>query len=217
MLTTLLFLLPPGRLKNRLLRMAGHDVHPTALIGYCFVRGVERFELAEGVRIGHGNVFRGIKLVRMGRGAMIHQFNWITGDSGFRPEQQDPEYGRKLLMATHAHIYSRHYVDCGGGIIMEENTWFTGVRSSIFTHSIDPETGTMLFKPVRVREGAMIAMCSTVLPGTTFGLGTFLAAGAVTKPNQTLDDRALYGGSPAKFVAPYKISETIRDWNRYAG
>ncbi|CAM3604249.1 acyltransferase [Smaragdicoccus niigatensis] len=215
MLTTLIFLLPPGRLKNRLLCRLGHDIHPLAHVGICLVRGVRRFELAEGVKIGHGNVFRGLLLVRIGLGGLIHQFNWISGDSGANKDLTELPNARSLIMARNSHIYSRHYIDCGGGIEMGEDTYITGVRSTFMSHGYEPTSGLIVLSPTRLEAKSMIALCSTILHGTVVGAGTFIAAGAVTKPNQQLEPHSLYGGSPAKRISDYEINEITYDINRY--
>src|SRR5690348_6838428 len=108
LLTTLAFLLPFKAMKVRVLNLLGHDIHPTVLIGLCLVRHVRRFELAEGVKIGHFNRFIGLELVRMGRGSRIIYSNQVM--SGFTPEpdqERGPHYGT-LWMGENAHIVTSH-------------------------------------------------------------------------------------------------------------
>ena len=174
---------------------------------------VKRFELAPGVRIGHGNVFRGLTLVRLGRGATIRRFNWITGDSGRLHE--NPEQHMQLQMGAHSHILSRHFLDCGGGVIMDDDVWITGIHTTIFSHGVDPVNGGIMLEPVRIERGAMVAMRSTILPGTTVGTGSFIAAGSVTWSKQVLAEGCLYGGSPARRLSPIQISDWCYQHNRY--
>ena len=84
-LTTLVFLLPPSKLKNRLLRRLGHVVPDTAVVGINLVRRVDRFELGEGALIHHFNMFRDLRLVKLGVGCRIMLFNQVVGDSGYEP------------------------------------------------------------------------------------------------------------------------------------
>lgn len=215
LLTTLFFLLPSGSLKIRLLRLVGHDIHPQVRIGVCLVHKVDHFVLAEGANIGQFNVFRGLALVRMDRGAMIHQFNWITGDSGREEGPAENPIRRQLHMAEHAHVLSRHMLDCGGGVILEADTWMTGIRSTVFSHSFDPVNGGIMLEPVRLKRGSMVATSCTLLPGTTVGEGSLLAAGSTTWAKQTLRDGSLYGGCPARRLAPMQISDWVYQRNRY--
>lgn len=217
LLTTLIFLLPPGRLKNRLLNAVGHDVHPKARVGMCLVRNVDKFELAEGVGIGHFNIFRGLALVRMGRGSLIHQLNWITGYSGHEVGAEDNGYLRQLHMATNSHIVSRHVIDCGGGLLMEDDSWITGVRTTVMTHSFDPVNGGVMLLPVRMESGSILATCCTVLPGSVIGTDTLVAAGSTIWSKQILNEKSLYGGAPARRLGPLELAAVLKQRNRYVG
>ena len=115
-LTTLFFLLPSSGLKIRLLRLLGHDIHPTARVGICWVQHVDRFRLAEGVRIGNFNTFRYLALVQMGQGSRIVMFNWVLGGSGFEPGVEQHDDLRTLRMGANSHIISCHFLECGGGL-----------------------------------------------------------------------------------------------------
>jgi len=204
-LTTLAFLLPPSRLKNRLLNLLGHAVHPSAVIGICLVHGVARFELAEGVRIGHFNHFAGLSLVKVGAQSRIVMYNSIHGGSGLEPGAEPTPEQMSLLMGTQAHIISSHYLDCGGGLVLADRSWITGIRSTILTHAFDPQEGGVLLQPVRLEEGAVISTSCTMLPGTVVGEGAVLAAGSTTWTGQQLQSGHLHGGTPARRISPIEI------------
>jgi len=216
-LTTLLFLLPSCNLKIRLLRMLGHDIHPTARIGICFVQNVERFRLAEGVLIGNFNAFRYLALVEMGKGSRIVMFNWILGGSGFEPGIEQRDDLRTLRMGVNAHIISFHFLECGGGLFMEDDSWITGIRSTVLSHAFDPHEGGMILEPVVVRKGAVVSTSCTMLPGTVIGEGALLAAGSTTWTRQEVASESLAGGVPARRLAPIKISSWVYNRQRYQG
>jgi acetyltransferase-like isoleucine patch superfamily enzyme len=207
-LSTLVFLLPPSRLKNRLLNLLGHDIHPTAVIGICLVHGVARFELAEGVRIGHFNHFAGMSLVKIGPNSRIVMFNSILGGSGLEPGAEPAPERMSLVMGAQCHIISSHYLDCGGGLLMADRSWITGIRSTILTHAFDPREGGVVLQPVRLEEGAVIATSCTMLPGTVVGTGALLAAGSTTWTGQELQSGHLHGGTPARRITPIEVPDS---------
>lgn len=214
-LTTLVFLLPPSRLKNKLLRLLGHDVHPTAIIGICYVQHVERFELAEHVHIGHFNMFAYLARVQMGRGARIVMFNTIIGDSGFEAAEDAAQARRYLRMGDHAHIISNHYLDCGGGLVLEDDSWLTGCRSTVLTHAFDPHNGGMIIEPVVLKRAAIVATNCTILPGCVVGEGALLAAGSTIWTRQEVPANALVGGVPARRLGPIAIPAEAYQRHRY--
>ena len=216
-LIMLVFLLPAGGLKNKLLNRLGHRIHPTARIGICWVQAVERFEIAEGVRIGNFNAFRFLKLVQIGRGSRIVMFNWFLGGSGFEPGAVDHGSLRTLRMGEHSHIISMHYLDCGGGLILHDNAWITGIRSTVLTHAFDPVDGGIILEPVTLENLATVSSNCTVLPGVTFGEGALLAAGSTAWTRQQIAGAHLHGGVPARRLTPIKIEASLYDRHRYNG
>jgi acetyltransferase-like isoleucine patch superfamily enzyme len=217
LLTKLVFLLPPSRLKNRLLNRLGHDIHPSVVIGICLVHQVDRFELAEGVQIGHFNSFGGMTLVRMGRKSRIVMFNTILGVSGLEPGKEDHPDRMTLRMGDNAHIISSHYLDCGGGLILADRSWITGVRSTVLTHAFDPRAGNVVLRPVTLAEGAVVATSCTMLPGTVIGEGALLAAGSTTWTGQEVQGGHLHGGTPARRISPIDIPDFAYDRLKHLG
>jgi acetyltransferase-like isoleucine patch superfamily enzyme len=216
-LMMLLFLLPSSSVKIKLLNKLGHRIHPSARFGICWVQAVERFEIDEGVQIGNFNAFRYLKLVRIGKGSRIVMFNWFLGGSGFEPGAVDHGALRTLRMGEHAHIISMHYIDCGGGVIMEDHSWITGIRSTVLTHAFDPQNGGLILEPVTLQKAAAISTNCTVLPGVTIGEGALLAAGSTAWTRQQVAAAHLHGGVPARRLAPIEIEASLYDRHRYQG
>jgi acetyltransferase-like isoleucine patch superfamily enzyme len=213
----LVFLLPASRPKNWLLNRLGHQIHPTARFGICWVQGIERFEIAEGVQIGNFNAFRYLKLVQIGRGSRIVMFNWILGGSGLEPGAVDHGSLRTFRMGEDAHVISMHYLDCGGGLIMGDNSWITGIRSTVLSHAFDPVDGGLVLEPVTLEKAAVVSTNCTLLPGVTLGEGALLAAGSTAWTRQQVAAGHLHGGVPARRLAPITIEPSLYERRRYEG
>lgn len=215
----LVFLMPSSGFKIRLLNLLGHKIHPTARIGMCWVQSVGRFELAEGATIGNFNAFRYLAKVEMGLGSRIVMFNWILGGSGLEPGLPEDERGvrRTLRMGDHAHIISFHFLDCGGGLLMADETWLTGIRTTVLSHAFDPHEGGMILEPVELKQGAVVSTSCTMLPGTVIGEGALLAAGSTLWTRQELAGGSLYGGVPARRLSAIDISDWVYNRHRYGG
>jgi len=213
----LFFLLPPSRLKNRLLNMVGHDIHPTARVGIGLAQSVDRFELAAGVRIGNWNAFRFLKLVQLGEGSRIVMFNWILGGSGFEPGEDTYGLRRTLKLGNQSHVISFHFLDCGGGIVLEDNCWITGIRSTVLTHAFDPVNGGLILEPVTLEKAAAVSTNCTLLPGVTIGEGALLAAGSTAWTRQQVAAAHLHGGVPARRLTPITIEPSLYERRRYEG
>lgn len=217
LLTTFAFLLPFRRLKIRLLNRLGHDIHPSAFIGICVVRNVGRFELAEAAQIGHFNVFDGLDEVRVGRGSRILLCNYFMSGITLEPGEARSEFYKTLHMGENSHIISFHVLDCSGGLVIADDCWITGVRSTVLTHAFDPHDGGIILEPVRLEKGALVATSCTLLPGSVVGEGALLAAGSTAWTGQELAGETLHGGVPARRLSPLKISEWVYNFRRYAG
>lgn len=203
-------------MKNRLLNRLGHSVHPKAQLGICLVRHVDRFDIAEGALIGHFNFFQQMALVELGYGAQIMLSNSILGYAG-EHANDDVDLGelRTLRMAKFSHVMSNHYLDCGGGITLGENSWITGIRSTVLTHAFDPVAGGIHLAPVVLEEGAVVSTSCTILPGTVVGAGALVAAGSATWTGQKLAGKSMHGGVPARRLAPIAMSDKAYEHGRY--
>jgi acetyltransferase-like isoleucine patch superfamily enzyme len=217
LLTTFAFLLPFKRLKVRLLNLLGHAIHPTAHVGISLVRGVKRFELAEGSGIGNFNVIGGLDLVTLGRGARINYFNLIMAGVTLEGEEVVRGVHRTLRMGPESRIISFHILDCSGGLIVGEDCWITGMRTTVLTHAFDPHEGGIIVEPVELKKGSLVATSCTLLPGAVVGEGALLAAGSTLWTRQELAAGSLHGGVPARRLAPITINDWVYTFQRYRG
>jgi acetyltransferase-like isoleucine patch superfamily enzyme len=194
--TLVLFLLPATRAKNFLLRRCGHPVHPTASIGPSVVYGVGRFEAGPNTKIVFGNVFRGLVSVRMAEGSTIGQLNWFSTAPTFVGET--PE-AATLTLGDGAAIVSRHYIDCSGGVTLEQYSIVGGVRSTLLTHQADHLTGLLEFAPIRICQYALLNGNNKMVAGAVLPERSITGIGAVVLPGLREPAR-LYAGVPARDI-----------------
>lgn len=195
---TAAWLLPPGRGKNRVLRLLGHDVDPTARIGICLFRGPTAVRVGAGTVIGSGNTFRGLRVLDVGEDVIIGQFNWISTAPTLR-DVGDGDHGA-LRLGDHAVLTNRHYVDVSGGVVLAPFATIGGVRSTVLSHSVDLETGRQTTVAVRLAGDAFVSTNCVVMAGTRLTERAVLAAGSVTALNREYEPNTLFGGVPAKAI-----------------
>jgi hypothetical protein len=197
----LLGLLPPSRLKNRLLGLTARtwSIAASARIHPILLWHVGTLRVGEGAYVGAGNAFRELLVVDLGERADIGQFNWFSGQAQY-VRQDDPELAGTLVLEPRAAMTSRHYVDCSGGVRLEELSVIGGVRSTVLTHYADLHVWEQCGAPVVLRRGAITLTNCNVLAGTTIPPNSVLAAGATTAKPLT-EPGKLYGGVPARVVA----------------
>lgn len=191
------WLLPPGRLKNALLRRFGHDVSATARIWPSIVLGVEHFEIGADVLISPGNVFKNLALVRLDEGVIIGSWNWISAAPEF--QRVNPEAGT-LHMGYGAAMTSRHYLDCSGTIIMKRHARIGGGRAYLQTHEADLENFRQTVGRIVIGDHALVATCAVMLKGAHLPDRSLLAASSTMLASSADSQQSgLYAGSPARW------------------
>jgi hypothetical protein len=197
----LLGLLPASRLKNRLLSLTARkwSIAPSARIHPVILWHVGTLRVGEGAYIGVGNAFREMLVVDLGERADIGQLNWFSGQAQYIP-LVDEDLAGSLILRAHAAMTSRHYVDCSGGVLLEEYSVIGGLRSTVLTHYADVHVWDLRGAPVILRHKAITLTNCVLLAGTTVPANSMVAAGAVTaKPLE--EPGKTYGGVPARVVA----------------
>jgi acetyltransferase-like isoleucine patch superfamily enzyme len=195
-------LLPASRLKNRLLtlfgRRRGWSIARTARIHPSVFWHVGVLRMAEGAYIGPLNFFRELTRVELGEQADVGQLNWFSAQAQY-VEQADPEHAASLVVRRGATVTARHYLDCAGGVRLEEFAAIGGVRSTVLTHSANVHDWGQQAAPITVGRNSLVLSNCVMLGGSSVPDRCVVAAGAtVVKP--LLEEGKLYGGVPARVI-----------------
>lgn len=194
-----LWLLPAGTVKNRLLRACGHVIGHRVVIGPTLVLGCGRFVLGDEVIIAPANVFRDMSRVRLQRQVQVGSWNWFSAHPGYR--SYSDKAGR-LVVGAGTYITSRHYLDCSG--VIEVGTWsaIAGQRSTFQTHEMDLMTNQTTVGRIRIGDRSFIGTGCILLRGARLPSRSLLAAGSTLTRSTGSGDQGLWAGSPARFVKP---------------
>jgi acetyltransferase-like isoleucine patch superfamily enzyme len=206
----------PWCLRRRLLATVYRfSLHPTAAIGFSLIR-CRKLIMAEGSRIGHFNVLKGVEAVKMEEKASIGNLNWITGFPLDDKSFFGTEYSRlpTLTVERHAAITNRHFIDCTNEVVLGSFSIIGGWYSQILTHSIDFRTSRQCSAPVRIGAYCFVGTGVIILKGGALPDNCVLAAGSVLNA-PVADTYTLYAGVPAKSVK--KLDRELRYFVREAG
>ena len=119
-------------------------------------------------------------------------------------------------MGDNAHIVSMHYLDCGGGLIMGDDSWLTGIRSTVLSHVFDPEKGGLILESVVNREGGhWSSTCGTPPSGVVHRRGSPARSGLdrVDRPADRRRPSARWGARPVPQARD--IEPSLYDRRRY--
>ncbi|MEZ0342883.1 hypothetical protein ACAG25_23240 [Mycobacterium sp. pV006] len=189
------WLLPPSRLKNRLLRLFGHHIATTARIGPSIVLRVKSVHVGEYARVELFNVLRGMSSVRLEDFAIIESWNWISAHPVY--QRLDPDAGT-LYMGFRAKLGSRNYLDCSGTIAIRPYGTVGGNRCLLQTHQPDFLHDRQAVGRVTVGRHASVGSCAVLLKGAFLPDRSILAANStLTSATGKALRSGLYAGSPA--------------------
>jgi hypothetical protein len=187
-------------IRKRLLTAIGFNFAKNARIGLSVV-DVVKVELGQGSCIGHLNYFRGIDLLSLAPSASIGNMNWVTGEMSVRSRRESAaQHSASLILEDGAAISNRHYIDCNAAITLGRFSTFAGVRSQIFTHSIDLNKNLQRVAPVVIGDYSFIGSGCIVLPDAVLPNRSVLSAGSVLRRGLSISSMSgIYTGNPAKF------------------
>lgn len=202
----------PGRLRHLVARrLLGWRVHPTARIGRSIVLADE-VVLGQDARIGSGNVIKGLAELRLDDDAVIGSLNWISGpplSSGLFPHS--PRRRPALIMGPGAAITARHIIDCSDTVTFEKLAILSGIRSTIFTHSVNLVRNQQRTGRVTIGERSAVLTNSLVLAGTAVAPRCIVSAGSVVN-TPLVKQNVIYRGNPA--VEIRDLPEDLAFFNR---
>lgn len=113
------------------------------------------------------------------------------------------ELTKRLHIGRNAFLNIECILDVHDDVVIGDNVALAhGVVLLTTTHEIGPpdqRSGTHVFGPVRIGDGAWLGARVVVLPSVTIGAGAVVAAGAVV--TKDVAPNTLVGGVPAKVIS----------------
>lgn len=216
LLLSLLVILFPWEIRRQILnKILGYKIHPKAHIGLSII-APDNLEMGEGAMIGHLNVCKGIHILCMGDQSIISNLNWITGmpvgNKVFflHKKSRNPV----LYLGRHSAITTRHYVDCTDEIRIGDYTTIAGIGSQFLTHSIDLYESRQDCNPVTIGDYCFVGTKSVLLPGSSLGNYSVLAASSLLNKKYN-KEFVLIGGVPAKLIG--SLPENMKYFSRKEG
>lgn len=189
--------LPASRTKNRVLSMfRGVEIERSAYIGHTLLIRTESIRLAAGARIGHLNLVRGLKELRLDSTSSLGSLNTVSSGGAYSKWPDDGRRAR-LVLAAESVVTNRHYLDCSGGISIGTFTVLAGCRTTVLTHEIDLDHNRPILRPVTIGARCFLGSNLSVVSGTTIADNIVVAMGAVTK-GLLGEAGQLYAGVPAR-------------------
>ncbi len=156
----------------------------------------------------------GAAYVRIGDGVVIEEHAWISvvaAVEGVTPQ---------LVIGDATHIDRLVHIGCVGSVELGPRI-VVGERVLIADtyHGYEDVTRPVIEqpaakpRPVRIEGGVLIGPAAAILPGTTIGEGSVIAAGTVVTGD--LPPRSLAVGNPARVVRRY--NERVGRWESPGG
>ena len=214
-LISLLLLIFPWKIRRIfLITLYKYQIDPTAKIGFSIIIP-DKLELGARTQIGHLNICKGLKLLKLEENSIINNLNWITGmqigkNHFLHREDRNP----CLILGPHAAITNRHIIDCTDTITIGQFTTIAGFGSQLLTHSIDLVESIQDCAPISIGSYCFVGTDNVILPGSSIGNYCILSAKSLlNKPYQK--DKILYGGVPA--VEIKEIKDNLKYFSRTSG
>ncbi len=197
----------PSALKIPIYRRAfGFKIGRDAHIGWSLL-DVDHLELADGARIGHGNLLIRTRSVALGEGAEIGFLNVLRGGEEIRldayatvmrfnvlnsiPDNDaDGPTDPRLTLGAGAYVVSGHRLDFTTRISLGKNVIVAGRNSSLWTHN------RQATRPIHIGDFCYLGSEVRIAPGAVLGDWSILAMGAVLSGEAA--PRTVHGGIPAK-------------------
>ncbi len=192
----------PWFLRRHVLQaLCGYKIAKTARIGFSLIFG-ERLVMEEKSSIGHFNVIKSLDLLHLGEHAKIGAFNWVSGVDSTNPKHFTDEHERhpELIIARHASITGRHFIDCCNRITIGEFSTVAGAGTQIMTHAIDVKANRQRSAPVTIGRYCFVGTGSVILKGSALPDYCVLAANSTLHRKQE-QTHVIYSGVPAILAA----------------
>lgn len=179
----LLIALLPSRPKIWLLRRMGAKIGKGCHIGPSLIQASD-IELGDYVHVAGLTLLHRLVFLKIGDGANIGRFNWITGAGT-----------GEFVLGHHSAVTRFHFVEASGSVYIGDNSIVAGRASHFFTHGISP-TNLDDVRAIEIGSWSYIGSSARFVPGSGVGDGTFVGMGAVVTKRWT-DTYVVVAGNPA--------------------
>lgn len=158
----------------------------------------QRFVMGSEAVIGFGNIIRGGRSVTLGDRCSITRFNEINSiidadiDSG---KTASAEEAGHFVLGEAGIITAQHKVDFTGGVTIGDNAILGGRLSSLWTHN------RHLDGPIRIGRNTYMGSGIQMVPRSAIGDFCIVGIGSVVTKAFT-SEMMLLGGNPAKEIKP---------------
>lgn len=204
-LAALIAVILPQRLKKLVYRkIFGWRIGQGVKIGFSYL-DAEHVVLGDQVCIGHFNIVRHLKYMRIGDGSYIANYNQFFGG-----RYQDAKWSRKLVIGNNVQIMSRHFIDVAGDITIGNSTTIGGRDTQLWSHTLDfknPDSPSLEPLNITVGDHVYIGARATLIGCGIPDLAVVGAGSVVTKTFPAATCRQLIAGNPAVVKKRYQQSE----------
>jgi acetyltransferase-like isoleucine patch superfamily enzyme len=198
----LLIVLLPNFLKLLIYRrLFGWKVGQNVKIGFSYI-DAKNVVIGDCVCIGHGNIIRNLKSLRIGTDTYIANFNSFFG-STYEGWSSCVEIGQSVQLMSH------HFLDVGGTIMIGNRVVIAGRDTQIWAHSVAFDSAaTPELQPLNVSIGSQVYVgARSTLVGCAIPNQTVVGAGSVvTKQFLAEATPYLIAGNPAIIKKRYQAS-----------
>jgi acetyltransferase-like isoleucine patch superfamily enzyme len=182
-------------------RLLGWTIGKNVKIGFSYIHA-NSVVLADHVRIGHFNIIRNIKFLKIGENSYIANLNSFFGAT-YEGWDSHLEIGQSVNFMSH------HFLDVGGKIMIGDHTVIAGRDSQLWGHGLVYDAfGSPSLKPLNVSIGSHVYIgARATLVGCSIPDRTVVGAGSVvTKQFAPEPCPYLIAGNPAIIKKRYQVS-----------
>lgn len=204
----ILFFFFPWALRRILLnKLFSYEIDKNAHIGFSIIL-TDKLKMDSNSKISHFNLCNGISLLSLDEKSSIGTFNYITGFPNIKSLHFNHLRNRKchLVLGEHSAITSRHFIDCTTGVFIGKFTIIAGIRSQIFTHSINLQKNIQDGESVFIGDYCFVGTRVIILPGSSLPNHSILGAASLLN-KKYFNSLGLYSGIPAVLLRDLDINE----------
>ncbi|MFC0906367.1 acyltransferase [Clostridium sp. MT-14] len=180
----------------------GKNVH----IGLSYV-DAKKVLIKNGTQIGNLNVLKDLKYLELGKNNKIGNLNRIVG-SNYKG------WANTFICGDYCGITSRHILDSGGGIYINDSVVIAGAYTQIWSHEISLQDNELIPKPTHIGTNIYIGSSALLAPGVTIPSNSIIGLGTVVPSKFKCEEGSLIVGNPAcvknsKIVALSKLNNVV--------